>query len=64
MLYEGFNQEYKIHVFDQYGKNILTFDGEYEPVTKEFRMDELVRKKTQKKKRKTKPQKSPYYRMR
>ncbi len=46
MLYEGFNQEYKIHVFDQNGKKILTFGREYEPVTKEFRMDELVRKST------------------
>ncbi len=46
MLYEGFNQEYKIHVFDQHGKKILTFGREYEPVTKEFRMDELVRKNT------------------
>ncbi len=46
MLYEGFNQEYKIHVFDQNGKKILTFGREYEPVIKEFRMDELVRKST------------------
>ncbi len=46
MLYQGFNQEYKIHVFDPEGKKILTFGREYEPVTKEFRLDELVRTNT------------------
>ena len=46
LLYEGFNQEYKINVFDQDGKKMLTFGRDYEPVTKEFRMEELVRKST------------------
>jgi len=44
MLYEGLNQEYKINVFDQDGKKILTFGREYEPVMIERRMGELVRK--------------------
>lgn len=44
ILYEGLNQEYKINVFDQDGKKILTFGREYEPVMIERRSGELVRK--------------------
>jgi len=45
LLYLGLNQEYKISVFDQDGKKILTFGRKYEPVTQEIGGGENVRKR-------------------
>lgn len=46
LLYEGFNQDYTINVFDQSGKKMLTFGRDYEPVTKEFGSEDNLRKRT------------------
>jgi hypothetical protein len=45
LLYEGFNQEYKINVFDQSGKKLLSFSRDYEPVTLEFGNEDNIRKR-------------------
>ncbi len=45
-LYVGFNQEYRISVFDQDGKKMLTFGRDYEPVTKEFGSEDNLRMRT------------------
>ncbi len=45
-LYIGLNQEYKISVFDQVGKKLLTFGRDYEPVIKEIGREDNLRKIT------------------
>jgi len=46
MLYEGLNDEYKIHVFSADGTKVRTFSREYEPVTQEIIRDgEVVDKR-------------------
>jgi hypothetical protein len=46
MLYEGLNDQYKIHIFNPDGTKVMTFSGEYKPVTREFRRDgEVVNKR-------------------
>lgn len=45
LLYEGFNKEYTINVFDQDGKKMLTFGRDYEPVIKEFGREDNLRKR-------------------
>jgi hypothetical protein len=44
LLYIGLNDEYKINVIDQEGNKILSFGREYQPVTIERQLDDLVRK--------------------
>lgn len=46
LLYEGFNQDYTISVFDQDGKKKLTFGRDYEPVIQEFGREDNLRKRT------------------
>ena len=46
LLYEGFNQDYIINVFDQEGKKTLSFGRDYQPVTKEFGPEDNLRKRT------------------
>jgi len=46
LLYEGLNQEYKINVFDQNGKKMLTFGRDYDPVIQEFGREDNRRKRT------------------
>jgi len=45
LLYEGLNQEYKINVFDQNGKKMLTFGREYESVIQEYGPEDNRRKR-------------------
>ncbi len=46
LLYIGLNQEYKISVFDQVGKKLLTFGRNYVPVIKEIGREDNLRKIT------------------